>query len=101
MSAGHSRRPNWWRRRWPSKPSPRPQAVSSSVMRSKCGADNRRILVDFSLKAVQDEEGKVVLLVPEGRDISDLKATQARLHEAQKVELLGQLTGGVAHDFNN
>ncbi|WP_309139627.1 histidine kinase dimerization/phospho-acceptor domain-containing protein [Siccirubricoccus sp. G192] len=37
----------------------------------------------------------------EGRDISALKSAQAQLHEAQKLETLGHLTGGVAHDFNN
>lgn len=35
------------------------------------------------------------------REIAERQATQARLHHAQKMEAVGQLTGGVAHDFNN
>ena len=33
--------------------------------------------------------------------VSEREAALAQLHEAQKLETLGQLTGGVAHDFNN
>src|SRR6201992_2391815 len=55
------------------------------------------VVFDFSLRPIRDEHGDVVLLVPEGRDITDLKkAEQEAQYQEQRYRLLfEQATDGI------
>lgn len=54
-------------------------------------------IIDFSLKPVKDNDGKVVLLIPEGRDITEQKQAEAALRksEAQVRQLLNSTAEGI------
>jgi PAS domain S-box-containing protein len=59
-------------------------------------------LVDTWIVPVRDPvSGRVERLVGASRDMTERRALEARLAQAQKLQALGGLAGGIAHDFNN
>lgn len=56
---------------------------------------------DCSIFAVQDPQGRPMGYAAIKRDVTEKVALEQQLRQAQKMEIVGRLVGGVTHDFNN
>ena len=84
------------------------KALRSALETGKFEAEGWRVRKDGSrfwasvvINAINDADSRVLGFAKITRDLTERRAADERARQAQKMEGVGQLTGGVAHDFNN
>ena len=65
------------------------------------GPKGRRWWIAWDSTSLHGSDGNIVMSANVGRDVSEYKMLEAQFRQAQELESIGRLAGGVAHDFNN
>lgn len=60
-----------------------------------------KAVLDVSLSPIRDAQGTVINVVVQHSDITEHRRMEERLRQSQKMEGIGHLAGGMAHEFNN
>ena len=65
------------------------------------GPGGRRATIEFSIKPILGDEGQVIQLLAEGRDVTERKQVEATIRELESISTMGRLAAKVAHEINN
>lgn len=76
------------------------QPMPSTYTRILIAKDRRRIPIEVTTRPIF-QDARVVGIQGIARDVTERTHLEAQLRQSQKLEAIGTLAGGVAHDFNN